>query len=94
MRSPVRISTALFPRFASNTLTSPRLRDEHAEVGIKEEDVPEPGASDQVSTIDMIEDHARFYLAGDGGSPVRINVKMARSLAAIGCAKLVLVETA
>lgn len=62
--------------------------------GIKEEDVPEPGASDQVSTIDMIEDHARFYLAGDGGSPVRINVKMARSLAAIGCAKLVLVETA
>jgi hypothetical protein len=62
--------------------------------GIKEEDVPEPGASDQVSTIDMIEDHARFYLAGDGGSPVRINVKMARSLAAIGCAKLGLVETA
>lgn len=61
--------------------------------GLKGDDVPEPGASDQVSTIDMIEDHARFYLSGDGGSPVRINVKMARSLAAIGCAKLVLVET-
>lgn len=62
--------------------------------GLEEDDVPELGASDQASTIDMIEDHARFYLAGDGGNPVRIGVKMARSLAAIGCAKLVLVETA